>query len=184
MHEKQESEITMNRMSDSAFELKIRSFEPYLKKILYGILRSPDRTDDVYQVVLQKIYCAMDGWSGENFKAWIARIAVNAAIDAKRKENGERDWVSLDEIDEERLPDEAVPSPETAFIAAETMCELNAMIDGLDEIYRVPLQLYYRTNRSIQEIAVALDLSPRTVETRIYRARQILREKWSHHAAF
>lgn len=183
MQEKQESEITTHRMSDRAFELKIRSYEPYLKKILYGILRSPDWTEDVYQVVLQKIYVGMDGWSGENFKPWIARIAVNAAIDEKRKGKGERDWVSLEEVDEERLPNENGLSPESAVIAAETITELHAMIDGLDEIYRVPLQLYYRTNRSIQEIAVALDLSPRTVETRIYRARQILREKWSHHAA-
>jgi len=160
------------------FEAKVSPYEAYLKKIIYGIIRTPDGTDDLYCEVLQKIYFAMDSWSGANFKAWIARIAVNHAIDTKKKWRGEQDWLSLDELDEDRVPSPNSRLPEAEIIADETLSEVRRLIGELDELYRVPLEMYYRTNRSVKEIAVALELSPRTVETRIYRARQMIREKW------
>lgn len=72
--------------------------------------------------------------------------------------------------------------PESDVITAETISEIWRLIDGLDEIYRVPLTMYYRSNRSVREIAESLGLSARTVETRIYRARRMIREKWSNDA--
>lgn len=179
---KQETATIPRRMPYGLFEAKVSPYEAYLKKIIYGIIRTPDGTDDLYCEVLQKIYFAMDSWSGANFKAWIARIAVNHAIDTKKKWRGEQDWLSLDELDEDRVPSPNSRLPEAEIIADETLSEVRRLIGELDELYRVPLEMYYRTNRSVKEIAAALELSPRTVETRIYRARQMIREKWSNDA--
>ena len=179
---KQETATIPRRMPYGLFEAKVSPYEAYLKKIIYGIIRTPDGTDDLYCEVLQKIYFAMDSWSGANFKAWIARIAVNHAIDTKKKWRGEQDWLSLDELDEDRVPSPNSRLPEAEIIADETLSEVRRLIGELDELYRVPLEMYYRTNRSVKEIAAALELSPRTVETRIYRARRMIREKWSHDA--
>lgn len=175
---KQETATIPRRMPYGLFEAKVSPYEAYLKKIIYGIIRTPDGMDDLYCEVLQKIYFAMDSWSGANFKAWIARIAVNHAIDTKKKWRGEQDWLSLDELDEDRVPSPNSRLPEAEIIADETLSEVRRLIGELDELYRVPLEMYYRTNRSVKEIAAALELSPRTVETRIYRARQMIREKW------
>ena len=179
---KQETATIPRRMPYGLFEAKVSPYEAYLKKIIYGIIRTPDGTDDLYCEVLQKIYFAMDSWSGANFKAWIARIAVNHAIDTKKKWRGEQDWLSLDELDEDRVPSPNSRLPEAEIIADETLSEVRRLIGELDELYRVPLEMYYRTNLSVKEIAAALELSPRTVETRIYRARRMIREKWSNDA--
>lgn len=179
---KQETATIPRRMPYGLFEAKVSPYEAYLKKIIYGIIRTPDGTDDLYCEVLQKIYFAMDSWSGTNFKAWIARIAVHHAIDEKKRRRGEPDWLSLDEIGEDRIPAPGSATPESDVITAETVYEIWRLIDGLDEIYRVPLTMYYRSNRSVREIAESLGLSARTVETRIYRARRMIREKWSNDA--
>ena len=181
---KQETATIPRRMPYGLFEAKVSPYEAYLKKIISGIIRTPEATDDLYCEVLQKIYFAMDSWSGANFKAWIARIAVNHAIDTKKKWRGEQDWLSLDELDEDRVPSPNSRLPEAEIIADETLSEVRRLIGELDELYRVPLEMYYRTNRSVKEIAAALELSPRTVETRIYRARQMIREKWRNTNAY
>lgn len=175
---KQDSGTVSRRVPYGLFELKIGPYETYLKKIIHGIIRSPDRTEEIYSETVQKIYFATESWSGLNFKSWIARIAVNHAIDTKKKWRGEQDWLSLDELDEDRVPSPNSRLPEAEIIADETLSEVRRLIGELDELYRVPLEMYYRTNRSVKEIAAALELSPRTVETRIYRARQMIREKW------
>lgn len=179
---KEESGTVSRWMPYSEFEARICPYDAYLKKIIHGIIKSPERTEELYHEIVQKIYFATDGWSGVNFKGWIARIAVNYAIDAKRKQRGEADWLSLDELDEERVPALNVCHPDAEIIAQETAAEALRLIGELDELYRVPLEMYYRTDRSVKEIAETLGLSPRTVETRIYRARQIIRGKWGNDA--
>ena len=171
------------RMPYGLVEAKIKPYEAYLKKIIFGIIRTPDRTEEIYLETVQKIYFASDRWGGTNFKAWIARIAVNHAIDTKRKLSAEDGWLSLDALDAERFPAPNASAIETEIIAEETVSEIQRLIDGLEDRYRIPLELYYRSDRSFREIAETLGLSQRTVETRIYRARLMIREKWRNHNA-
>lgn len=50
-------------------------------------------------------------------------------------------------------------------------------IGELDSIYRDVMALKYVFEKSVAEIAELLQIPPRTVETRLYRARKILKEK-------
>lgn len=47
----------------------------------------------------------------------------------------------------------------------------------LPEAYREPLVLYYRENRSVEHVAVALDLSEDAVKQRLARGRKLLQEQ-------
>ena len=57
---KQETATIPRRMPYGLFEAKVSPYEAYLKKIIYGIIRTPDGTDDLYCEVLQKIYFAIN----------------------------------------------------------------------------------------------------------------------------
>ena len=47
-------------------------------------------------------------------------------------------------------------------------------INGLDEIYRITFMYRYKNHMSIKEIAEFMEISVRTVETRILRGRKLL----------
>jgi len=48
-------------------------------------------------------------------------------------------------------------------------------LDGLDERYRSVVTLLYYQKMSYDQIAAVLDVPLKTVETRLYRARKMLR---------
>lgn len=47
-------------------------------------------------------------------------------------------------------------------------------LDGIDEIYREPLILFYREQQSVKRVAQELDLAPDTVKQRLSRGRKLL----------
>ncbi len=185
----EEVKIQTVRYADVGEELEsqISSHSNYLKKVISGILRNPADAEDAYQEVVHKIYCGYSGWRRVNFKAWIARIAVNHCLDCKKKISKEAGSIDLENLEVE-LPDSADPlsasvcSPREILLAREMREEIRQILLDLPEIYRQVLLMYYETSLTIDEIAERLGLGHRTVETRIYRARKMVSEKWRYHA--
>lgn len=52
-----------------------------------------------------------------------------------------------------------------------------AELERVPELYREPLVLYYREHRSVEHVAVALDLTEDAVKQRLARGRKILQER-------
>lgn len=171
---------------DTTFDEILTAHENYLKKIIFNILKDPAGMDDIYQEVVHKIYASRSTFRGDNFKGWIARIAVNTAINCKKKMAKDFRLVDLD--DENIQPDEADPSwsrlisPREIFALKEKSAEIRQIIDDLPEIYSSVIKEYYLSDLSMQEIAVLFGVNLRTIETRIYRARKMVSEKWRNHA--
>ena len=171
---------------DMSFDEMLTAHQNYLKKIIFNILRNAADVEDVYQEVSQKIYTSRSMFRGENFKGWVARIAVNSAINFKKKNNSDSNWAEL--IDESIQPIESDPSnlalisPQEILARKEKSDEIRKIIDDLPEIYRSVIKEYYISELSMQEIADQFGINLRTIETRIYRARKMVSEKWRNHA--
>lgn len=161
-------------------------FEKYLKKIIFNILKDSGEVEDVYQEVMQKIFASWDAFRGENFKGWIARIAVNHSINYKKKLAVEREQAILE--DEQLQPASTDPaaewiiSPREIFTRKEQAEAVMRIIDALPQDYRALVIEYYGSDLSINEIAGKFNLNVRTAETRIYRAKKMIAEKWRNHA--
>jgi RNA polymerase sigma-70 factor (ECF subfamily) len=65
-----------------------------------------------------------------------------------------------------------LPLPEKQIDAASAMAALHT----LDEIYRAPLALFYLEDHSYRDIAEILDVPVGTVQSRISRGKELLRE--------
>ena len=63
------------------------------------------------------------------------------------------------------------------MIRSEDLSYLEKAIGELNEIYRSVLELRYVNEFSNEEIAAFLNLQKRTVETRLYRANLLLKDK-------
>jgi len=56
-----------------------------LYKLVWGVLRHTKDAEDALQEALVRIYCSLSQYRGQGFQTWASRIAINIAIDAKRK---------------------------------------------------------------------------------------------------
>jgi RNA polymerase sigma factor (sigma-70 family) len=188
-----EEELNMDPMTrirfqteETTFDEMLTAHENYLKKIIFNILKDTAEVEDLYQETAQKIYTSRRTFRGDNFKGWIARIAVNTAINHKKKNSAGAQLIELD--DENVQPGEQDParssflSPREILDQKEKSAEINRIIDDLPEIYRSVIREYYISELSMQQIADQLGVSLRTIETRIYRARKMVSEKWRNHA--
>ena len=68
-------------------------------------------------------------------------------------------------------------SPDEGMVGVETMREVRRAIEALPEELRETFILFTYQDLSYREIAETLDCTEKAVETRIYRARQMLKEK-------
>ncbi len=106
-----------------------------------------------------------------NIRAWLRTVAVNVARSAARGGQGTPRAVS-DEIDE-------VPQPATGAgdDHDEEICRMMERIARLPDQYREPLLLRATQGMRSRQISTLLDLPPATVDTRIARARRMLRDQ-------
>ncbi|MBQ3183903.1 MAG: sigma-70 family RNA polymerase sigma factor [Clostridia bacterium] len=104
----------------------------------------------------------------KNLCCVVARnVAVNLARNKKQK------LIPLDEVF--NTADTGTPSPEETAMENDLMSRLMAAIDSMSDIYRDVCRLKYINELKESEIARLLDLPPKTVNQRIFRGKQILK---------
>lgn len=111
----------------------------------------------------------------EKLRAWLCGIVHNRAKQCLRNEGRLplRDAESLEAAAE--LPArEALPSEQT--ISREEEALLWRSLEKVPELYREPLILFYREHRSIEHVAVEMDLTEDAVKQRLSRGRKLLQE--------
>lgn len=115
---------------------------------------------------------------------WLYRVAVNLCLDRLRKEGRRPPQESLDAPagpDEtplaERLPDRSAAAPRDKAVASDTERAVRRAVDSLPEALRAPLVLSALEGLSHSEIAQILRVSPKAVERRVARARELLKQR-------
>lgn len=105
-------------------------------------------------------------------RAWLCGIARNLARKARRARSRE---APVDPSTESLALDaamEATPFEQVSEQESESL--VRSALDRVPESYREVLVLYYREQRSVREVALALELSEQAVMQRLSRGRQYL----------
>ena len=161
-------------------ELVSRYQRPIVNYV-HRMLGNYDDAVDLSQDVFLKAYSALGSYRPQYpFPAWLFRIARNAAIDTMRRRR--LSTVPLDkpvETAEGSVGREfagSEPGPEHLLLEEELTGQVEEAVARLPEKYREPLVLRHASEMSYEEIADALELPLGTVKTRIFRAREALRD--------
>lgn len=157
------------------------------KQPLFHFIVSYTRDDDISYDILQETFCrvftrAETFNSAYRFKTWLYQIALNLCRDYSRKKKLVS-IMSLDAFfnDEENgtlhdiLASDA--NVESLTEHRQTLELLGGYIDKLPHKLKTALILFSLEDRSQEECARILGVTPKTVEMRVYRARKILMQK-------
>jgi len=171
--------VELSKQGDEeAFGVLVKKYKTKVFNLAYSFTKDRETADDLAQEVFIKVYYALERFKFKSgFGTWIYRIAVNHFKDYLRQHGKER-HVSLEALGKEpSLPDDEIKKKEKAQEAADRKKLLYQALRSLPEKHQVILTLRDIQGHSYEEIAGILKLSPGTVDSRLHRARKILRKK-------
>lgn len=150
------------------FEMLVRKYRSRLINIANSITGNASDAEDIAQEAFLKIYHNLKGFRNQaKFSSWLYRITLNAAYDHLRKNKHKN--TSLDEMDYSRVADNKTSED---ILAKET---LQKALDKVPFDFRSALVLKEIEGLSYEEISQALKIRLGTVESRIFRARTMLK---------
>ncbi|ACS98800.1 RNA polymerase sigma factor [Paenibacillus sp. JDR-2] len=164
----------------AAFQTFVDEYGPYIYRTVFAVIRSPHDAEDVTQEALLQIYRSLPEFRMDGFKTWITRIAVNKAIDWKRSRMRKPEELvdSLTGLEAEGMMAGRGPAVEAAVIDREEQRQVREQVEQLPDNYREVVTAYYMENKSYEEIAVQTGLEKKSVESRLYRARNWIKRHW------
>jgi RNA polymerase sigma-70 factor (ECF subfamily) len=163
---------------EEAFGALVNKYKAKVFKLAFSFTRDRETADDLAQEVFIKVYYALDKFKFKSrFGTWLYRIASNHFKDYLRRQAKER-HVSLDAMEREPVfSEDEIKKKEKTQETAERKKLLYQALRSLPEKHQIILTLRDIQGHSYEEIAGILKLSPGTVDSRLHRARRMLRKK-------
>lgn len=162
--------------NDHAFRLLVEKYRTELFRTIYAVLRNQKDAEDATQEVFIKIYHSLPQYENQGFKTWMKRIAVNHAIDVKRKSERRRE-----EIVETLEYDSLITTRdnvEAIVLSSEKRRLVREKLEELPENYREVVHDFYIAEKSYQQMAEEQNVQVKTIETKLYRARHWMKKHW------
>lgn len=161
-----------------AFEALVRKYETKVYHLAFSFVQDPATADDLAQDIFVKIYGSLSKFRFDSeFGTWLYRVAVNHIKDHLRKV-GRRKEISLQDIDESRFSSEdPVRARESEREDERRRAAVHQALQTLPPKYNMILTLRDVRGLSYEEVARLLKISPGTVDSRLFRARRLLRKK-------
>lgn len=159
-------------------------YQGRLVNYLYRLLRNLDEAHELAQEVFLKVYQALDRYDPRyRFSTWLFRVAQNAAIDQIRRRRLKLVPIHRQEEGDEEGRDWDLPSPERGpyrhLRNRERGEAIQQAIDALPWEYRELIVLRHYGELSYEEIAGVKGMPLGTVKNKLFRGRQLLKEKLS-----
>jgi RNA polymerase sigma factor (sigma-70 family) len=168
---------------DSALNDLIERYQQPLYSFLYRFLQHEADALDLVQATFVKIYQNRARYNPkQKFSTWIFQIAANLAKDRIRWRTRHPEIHIEEEAARYEFQAKEFP-PDVKLLQSEKQASVRQAIAKLPEDLRLPLILSQYEERSHAEIAEMLQCTPKAAETRIYRARQMLRNELSKYLA-
>jgi RNA polymerase sigma-70 factor (ECF subfamily) len=140
-----------------------------LLKVCWAYGRTPDDRDDLLQDIIVRLWESFGRYDSERaFSTWMHRIALNVAIDFRRRQ---RRWGR----ETPGLADVAPAAPTDDAERREQLADLHELLECQTEVDRAILLLALE-NHSYHEIGKILGISESNVGTRMSRLKKSLKQ--------
>lgn len=146
-----------------------------VRNVIFRMCGDAQVVEDAAQETFMRAWSHLDSFRTDretSLRAWLYRIALNAAMDMLRKERR----ILPGDVEDFHLTD-PMPGPEGLFLQGERTALVQQAIQSLPDASRAVLVLKEYESLSYREIADALEIPIGTVMSRLNYARRLLKEK-------
>src|SRR5580658_2292456 len=169
-----------DRSQDAVLESLVREHSRLVYRIAYAALRSHhDAEDAAQETFLRVLRYSHKLATVEDPKTWLARIAWRVSVERSQHRSRKREIP----LDDPEKPVAEVPSSDAPADQAMQGLQVGALLErliaALPKKLREPLILSAVEEMSPREVAATLGINEAAVRSRVFRARQILRDKMS-----
>ena len=159
----------------AAFERLVARYVDGVYRIVSVRVDSAHDAEDLVQDIFLAVHTSMPSFQSQSrFSTWLYRIVLNHVGQFYRRRARRPEPQALEAAHSVRDP---AGGPEADASGEEELSRLRAAISELPESYRSAFLLRTAEDLSYREIAEILDCAPGTVDSRIARARALLRKK-------
>lgn len=149
------------------YEALVKALHADIFRYAMWLIRDKATAEDVVQETFLRAWKSLDSLKDEAAaKSWL--ITILRRENARRFERKQFDLVDIDDV--------AVADPHNFTDVTLEHRELRRIMSNLSEEYREPLMLQILMGFSGEEIAEQLNLNKNTVMTRLFRARNQIKE--------
>jgi len=156
------------------FEEIVAAYQNRLMLFIYRIVKNEDDAGDLCQDTFFKAYKSIKSFKGKSkFSTWLFQISYNLSVNFIKKSKRQV------KMDEKILRSNPHPSGNhTRNMEAE---ELNVLIDKLmldiPQKYRVVLHLFFKEEKTYEEIGGIMKIPLNSVKSLIYRGKGLIRQR-------
>lgn len=154
----------------NAYRSIVDKYYKVVFRLTAKFVKGQDDAEEITQAVFVKAYENLSAYSPKyKFFSWLYRIAVNEAINFnKKKKHSELLNDELSSV--EYQPGNMYETDELSKTVQNALLEL-------DLIYRIPIVLKHFLDYSYKELSFMLNIPEKTVKSRLFTGRQLLKEK-------
>jgi len=173
------------RGNRAAFQELVEKYQRRIVSLALGMVHNPDDAMEIAQETFVKAYENIGNFKGESsVYTWLYRIAVNKAIDFRRRQR-RQSTVSFDnprpehegQTFEETLQEERPFGPDQRAQAQQVGERVAEAIDELTPDHKAVILLREVEGLSYEEISRVMHCSKGTVMSRLHYARKRLQKK-------
>ena len=167
--------VTLDASLEQEFEGRLVETSRLAFRVAFSILRHQQDAEDVAQESFVKAYRHFTSLRDRNrFRAWLVRTVWRTALDRQRsnRRRGAHEVV----VEPVALAQVSFGEPVSHPVVDDDRAALWAAIDALPEKLRVAIVLSSIEGHDVREVAMLLRIPEGTVKSRLFLARQRLKE--------
>lgn len=159
---------------EKCIELYGKDIYAFCRQLTYSQQEAEELYQDTFlkaMELLQKIDAA------ENPKSYLLSITLRLWKNHKKKYACRKRIADMESLSEEKqeIEESSGYSLEEEIIAREQAAEVRRAVQQLDDKHRLPVYLHYMEGLPVKEIARVLKIPQGTVKSRLYQARESLK---------
>jgi len=154
-----------------AFATLVERYDRPVYNVALRMLRNSEDARDIAQTVFMKAYQNLANFDPQyKFYSWIYRMAINESLNFQRVRDRSGGPVDEHIADEGAGPSELLGDEQTRELVLEA-------VDQLKPEYRAVIVLRYFVDRNYEDMGEILGIDAKTVKSRLFTARQLLKDQ-------
>jgi RNA polymerase sigma factor (sigma-70 family) len=173
---------------EEAYRVLVERHKNYIYTLIYRMAPHRETAEDLTQDVFIKLFRSLEHFRGDSkFTTWLYRLTTNLVTDHLRAQKRRPYEAVLEKV--KSWFGDRKEEPEAKALLKEEQQTMQQLLSELPDKYRLIMYLYHYKQLSYQEISEMTDLPIKTIETRLYRGKSLLKQKWTevrgheHHAS-